>query len=233
MKTPHVLIIEDEEDIAELLVLHLQDMGIEITVAHSGEQGLQACEQKSPDLILLDLRLPGMGGLDVCRKLRSQGAKASIVMLTSKSSELDRVLGLEVGADDYIVKPFSVMEVMARVRAQLRRLDMGKTSSEEMEVIVAGQLVIDIKKREVLLEQQSLELTAKEFDLLVFFATHPGHVYSRTQLLDQVWGYGYAGYEHTVNSHINRLRAKIQSDQQATQYINTVWGVGYKFIQPA
>jgi DNA-binding response OmpR family regulator len=175
--------------------------------------------------------LPGMDGMDVCRSMRSEKNYTPVLMLTAKTSELDRVLGLEVGADDYLTKPFSVPELVARVNAILRRSDQYQSSAnvDDDEALQFGKLSVDPAKRQVLLGENSVELTAKEFDLLWHFACNPGRVYTRAQLLDRVWGYGHDGYEHTVNSHINRLRAKIEIDPASPRYITTVWGVGYKF----
>ena len=231
--TRHVLVVEDEQDIAELVKLHLRDLPCEVTLALDGVVGLAAAEAHDFDLIILDLKLPGMDGLEVCRRLRSRGRYTPILMLTSKSSELDRVLGLEMGADDYLTKPFSVMELMARVKALFRRIDAlgsGKVQGSQS-TIRCGDLMIDIDRHVVTLRGTAMELTAREFELLVHFARHPGRVYTRDQLLDQVWGYHHSGYEHTVNSHINRLRAKIERDPQSPEFILTVWGVGYKFAE--
>ena len=182
--------------------------------------------------IVLDLRLPGMDGLEICRQLRAKGKYTPILMLTAKSTELDRVLGLEIGADDYLTKPFSVMELVARVKALLRRFDAstGYSSSKQNENLKFDDLEIIIEERKVIFEGNEIELTAKEFDLLLFFASNPEKAYKRSQLLDQVWGYGHVGYEHTVNSHMNRLRGKIETDPNNMKYIKTIWGVGYKFI---
>ncbi|MCI0526752.1 MAG: response regulator transcription factor, partial [Nitrospira sp.] len=173
-------------------------------------------------------------GLELCQRLRTKPNYVPILMLTAKSSELDRVLGLEVGADDYLTKPFSIRELLARVKALFRRVEAleSQASPGIQKTIQAGDLMIDVEKRKVTLGGKSVDLTAKEFDLLCQFAQHPGRVYTRTQLLDLVWGYGHEGYEHTVNSHINRLRAKIEKDPAHPHYILTVWGVGYKFFDP-
>jgi DNA-binding response OmpR family regulator len=228
-----VLVIEDVLDIAKLVQLHLQDLPCEVNLAFDGIVGLTEAEAKPYDLIILDLKLPGIDGLEVCRRLRARGRYTPILMLTSKSSELDRVLGLEMGADDYLTKPFSVMELTARVKALFRRVEMlGKTDEPaESKMIQVRDLTIDIERHTVAVRANAVELTAREFDLLVHFARHPGRVYSRDQLLDQVWGYQHSGYDHTVNSHINRLRAKIERDPQNPEYIHTVWGVGYKFAE--
>jgi DNA-binding response OmpR family regulator len=228
-----VLVIEDELDIAKLVQLHLQDLPCEVNLALDGIVGLTEAEAKSYDLIILDLKLPGIDGLEVCRRLRARGRYTPILMLTSKSSELDRVLGLEMGADDYLTKPFSVMELTARVKALFRRVEMlAKNDAQaEAKLLELRDLTIDIERHTVAVRGDTVELTAREFDLLVHFARHPGRVYSREQLLDQVWGYQHSGYDHTVNSHINRLRAKIERDPQNPEYIHTVWGVGYKFAE--
>ena len=228
-----VLVIEDELDIAKLVQLHLQDLPCEVNLAFDGIVGLAEAEAKAYDLIILDLKLPGLEGLEVCKRLRARGRYTPILMLTSKSSELDRVLGLEVGADDYLTKPFSVMELTARVKALFRRVEMlgKKDEAAQGNLLQARDMTIDIERHAVTVRGQGIELTAREFDLLVHFARHPGRVYSREQLLDQVWGYQHSGYDHTVNSHINRLRSKIERDPQNPEYIHTVWGVGYKFAE--
>ena len=230
-----VLVIEDENDISQLIRLHLEDIGCEVKQAFDGIVGLAEAEAQGYDLIILDLKLPGMDGLEVCRRLRSRERYTPILMLTSKSSELDRVLGLELGADDYLTKPFSVMELTARAKAIFRRIGMLGTrpQAQDGKLIAARELAIDIERHSVTVRGQPVDLTAKEFDLLTWFARHPGRVYSREQLLDQVWGYQHSGYDHTVNSHINRLRAKIERDPQNPEYILTVWGVGYKFSEGA
>jgi DNA-binding response OmpR family regulator len=228
----NVLVIEDQQDIAELIQLHLKDLSCRVKLALDGIVGLAEAEAAPYDLIILDLMLPGMDGLEVCRRLRSRPRYVPILMLTSKSSELDRVLGLEMGADDYLTKPFSVLELAARVKAIFRRVDAlgaAETAVKEKRSLAAGDLRIDPDRREVLLQGRPVDLTAKEFDLLVHFARNPGRVYSRSQLLDAVWGYSHSGYEHTVNSHINRLRNKIEADPANPRYVLTVWSVGYKF----
>lgn len=224
-----VLVIEDEPDIAQLLEMHLRDANCDVTLAADGHEGMRHAFARPWDLIILDLRLPGPDGLSICSALRRDLAYVPILMLTSKSSELDRVLGLELGADDYVTKPFSVSELVARVKAIFRRVDaLGKRQPGVAELLTAGPLQIDIGAREVLLQGRPVALTAREFDLLLHFARHPGQVFSRAKLLDSVWGYGHDGYEHTVNSHINRLRAKIEPDSSRPTLIETVWGVGYK-----
>lgn len=225
-----VLVVEDDRDIAHLLELHLRDLCSEVVQVFDGEAGLAEVQSQRFDLIILDLTLPGLDGLDVCRRLRAQKHYTPILMLTARSSEADRVLGLDVGADDYLTKPFGVLELVARVKAMFRRMERATTSTDSgADIFVVGDLRVDVTRREVRLCDRVVELTAKEFDLLAHFAQHPGRVYTRGQLLDLIWGYGHDGYEHTVNSHINRLRAKIESNPAAPRYILTVWGIGYKF----
>jgi DNA-binding response OmpR family regulator len=223
-----VLVIEDSPDIADLLTLHLGDLDCDTTVVGDGTEGLAAAEQGGYDLIILDLMLPGMDGQELCRRLRGAGHDTPILMLTAKTSEVDRVVGLELGADDYVTKPFSIPELMARVKVIFRRADQQPRETAP-ECIRAGELEIDPAKYKASLAGTPVALTAKEFELLLHFARHPGRVYSRSELLDRVWGYNHAGYEHTVNSHINRLRAKIEPAEGEPRYILTVWGVGYKF----
>lgn len=222
-----ILVIEDESDIAELIRLHLDDLGYLVTVTGDGHTGLRTACDDSWDLVILDLRLPGLDGLEICRRLRQNSGLVPVLMLTSKSSELDRVVGLEIGADDYVTKPFSVLELIARVKAILRRSDLSRRSTAEKEVR-AGWVTVDPETRSATVRGEAVELTAKEFDLLHHFATNPGRVFRRLELLDSVWGYGHDGYEHTVNSHINRLRSKIETDPAHPELIVTVWGVGYK-----
>ncbi|MCH7506742.1 MAG: response regulator transcription factor [Proteobacteria bacterium] len=224
-----ILVVEDEHDIAQLLALHLGDNDFEVTIASDGHEGMRQAFARKWDLIILDIRLPGPDGLSICRALRREQAYVPILMLTSKSLELDRVLGLELGADDYVTKPFSVTELVARVRAIFRRIEsLEKTIPGVGEAIEIASIKIDPASRQVTVGRDRVKLTAREFDLLLHFARHPGLVFSRAQLLDQVWGYGHEGYEHTVNSHINRLRAKIEPDSTQPSLIVTVWGVGYK-----
>jgi len=229
--TRRILVVEDNTDIAQLVALHLRDLECEVTVAADGATGFELASAGGWDLIILDLMLPRMEGLELCRRLRAGDSYTPILMLTAKSSEIDRVVGLEMGADDYLTKPFSIRELIARVKAIFRRLEAlgpgaGDSAGQRIE---AGDMAIDPDKRQVTIAGAHVELTAREFDLLLQFARHPGRVYTRQQLLDMVWGYGHDGYEHTVNSHINRLRAKIEADPSHPAYILTVWGVGYKF----
>ena len=226
-----ILVVEDDPDICHLLELHLGDNAYEVDVSGNGIDGLNRAGNHDYQLIVLDLMLPGLDGLELCRRLRGQSIATPILMLTARSTELDRVLGLELGADDYLTKPFSILELQARVKAILRRSEIyaAPAAQHEGERIEFRALVIDVARRSVSVEGKPVELTAREFDLLLYFARHPGRVFSRGQLLDQVWGYSHTGYEHTVNSHINRLRKKIENGSGEPQYIETVWGVGYRF----
>lgn len=228
-----ILIIEDDADIANLLDIHLGDLGYQTETASDGTTGLERALSGTHALVILDLMLPGLDGLEVCKRLRAEHRTLPILMLTAKSEELDKVLGLELGADDYLTKPFSIRELMARVKALFRRIEIEQTRTQpaSKEVLAFGDLQVHPLKRKVLLRDQTLELTAKEFDLLLLFARHPGRAYNRQELLDLVWGYQYAGYSHTVNSHINRLRSKIEADPSDPRYIQTVWGVGYRFAE--
>jgi DNA-binding response OmpR family regulator len=229
-----ILVVEDNLDLGDLLVMHLRDAGYAVEKAGDGRDALQRLEAGAFDLVILDLMLPDLDGLDICRRLRRRSDYLPILMLTAKSTEFDRVLGLEVGADDYLTKPFSIRELLARVKALFRRVDaLTETAARPQKALEFDGLTIDPARRRVLLDGHEVYLTSREFDLLAHFASHPGLVYSRAQLLDLVWGYGHDGYEHTVNSHINRLRAKIERTPAAPRYILTVWGVGYKFAENA
>ena len=228
-----ILVAEDQTDIRELLVMNLKSAGYDVTAVVDGPSALAAEIERESDLLVLDLMIPGLDGLEVCKALRARGRSTPILMLTAKSTELDRVLGLELGADDYLTKPFSLAELLARVKALLRRADLLRaaqmqTGSTEARVIRNGSLEILPSKRQVRYGGQALDFTALEFDLLLHFASHPGHVYSRSQLLNAVWGYTHDGYEHTVTTHINRLRAKLEADPMRPELILTVRGAGYK-----
>ncbi|MBT2787049.1 MULTISPECIES: response regulator transcription factor [unclassified Halomonas] len=230
--TRNVLIIEDNPGIGELVRIHVAELGMTPVLCERGDTGLERFREGGIDLVVLDLMLPGIDGLSVCREIRAGPGYVPVLMLTAKSTELDRVLGLEIGADDYLTKPFSVAELSARIKALFRRVDamasklVAETSSDEL---IAEGLRIDPVRRRVFIYEQTVELTAREFDLLWHFASHPGRVFSRIQLLDAVWGYSHEGYEHTVNTHINRLRGKIETDPAHPAFIQTVWGVGYRF----
>ena len=229
-----ILLIEDDKDISHLVKLHLEDEGYSVDIAADGSKGLAKAQGQVYDLVVLDLMLPGVDGLEICRRLRGETDYVPILMLTAKASEIDRIVGLELGADDYLTKPFSVRELVARVKAIFRRVSAvsAQAGAQDNPRVNLGDLVIETDKRKVTMADEQITLTAKEYDLLYHFASHPGRVYTRAQLLDQVWGYGYEGYEHTVNSHINRLRGKIEADPANPRYVLTVWGVGYRFAEP-
>ncbi len=227
--TKKVLIVEDDKAIVELLEIHIKDLDCDVLKAYDGLAGLELALKHKPDLIILDVSMPKMDGFQVCQKVRAQ-QNTPIIMLTAKSEEIDRVLGLEIGADDYITKPFSVRELIARVKAVFRRTKMNDSREEQLVGLLKFEgLTIDIEKRKILQGNSRVELSPKEFELLVLMASKPGKSYSRTELLNLIWGYDFDGYEHTVNSHINRLRAKIEEDMANPKFIITSWGVGYKF----
>jgi DNA-binding response OmpR family regulator len=228
----NILIIEDDRDLVEVIEINIRDLGFQLDRAFDGETGLSKYRSGSYDLVILDLMLPKLDGLEVCKKIREANKSVPIIMLTSKSEEMDKILGLELGADDYITKPFSIRELIARIKANLRSIDAVKEEihqAGEQQELHFGDLVINLEKRRVMLGETKIELTAKEFDLLVHFAMHPGRNYTREELLNSVWGYQFSGYDHTVNSHINRLRHKIEKDPTDPKYVKTVWGYGYRF----
>ena len=225
-----VLIVEDEQEIIDLLSIHLRDLNCGVDYALDGESGLNKAKEHPYNLIILDLMLPKVNGLVVCQKLRALDNFTPILMLTAKSEEFDKVLGLESGADDYLTKPFGIRELIARVNAIFRRQDLAdQLKNSENGKFNFGELSIDTERRIVLIGDSRVELTRKEFDLLILLARNPGKSYNRDQLLNLVWGYEFNGYEHTVNSHINRLRTKIESNTDRPKYILTTWGVGYRF----
>jgi len=230
-----VLVIEDDRKMVNLIKIHLNDLDLKVDEAYDGNQGLEKALNNTYCLIILDLMLPGMDGIEVCKAFRAENKYTPVLMLTAKTEELDKVLGLEVGADDYLTKPFSVRELIARVKAILRRIKVDKDNNDkqsEGKILDFGELFIDIDKHQVRVDNKYVELTAKEFDLLTLFAEHPGRIYNREILLDLIWGYQYDGYQHTVNSHINRLRNKIEKDPANPKFIKTLWGVGYRFELP-
>lgn len=232
-QTKKLLIVEDDENIAELLQLHLREEGFEIVHAADGNLGLEKLKQGGWDALILDIMLPGVDGLEICRFARSMIRYTPIIMISARSSETHRVLGLELGADDYLAKPFSMLELVTRVKVLFRRQEaMNHNLRLDAGTLNFGPLYIDPLSRDVRLNQQSVELTPREFDLLYFFARNPDKVYSRLSLLNQVWGYQHEGYEHTVNTHINRLRIKIENNPSEPNFIRTVWGKGYKFTPP-
>jgi two-component system, OmpR family, alkaline phosphatase synthesis response regulator PhoP len=221
---PRILVVEDEAQIVDLLRSYLRRDGFEVDEAADGEVALAAAARLRPDLIILDLMLPKMDGREVCRRIR-ETANTPIIMLTARDEETDKLLGLELGADDYITKPFSPREVVARVRAVLRR-----GSRETVEVVRAGDLLIDLRAHEVSLGGRRVELTPTEFRLLETMAGHPNQVFTRMQLIDRVQGHAFEGYERTVDAHIKNLRGKVEPDPKTPRYIVTVYGVGYKFM---
>jgi two-component system, OmpR family, alkaline phosphatase synthesis response regulator PhoP len=224
----NVLIIEDDVDIVGLLSIHLRDLQCHCEKAFDGADGFYKAKTGQFDLIVLDLMLPEMDGLEICTRLRGLDINTPILMLTAKAEEIDKVLGLESGADDYLTKPFSIREFIARVKAILRRTKMREISPEQKTIHLHG-IEIDTAKHKVLVNGNRVELTPKEFALLFLLASNPGRSYSREELLNLVWGYEFSGYEHTVNSHVNRLRSKIEPDFNKPMYILTTWGIGYRF----
>ncbi|AUV04206.1 response regulator transcription factor [Phytobacter ursingii] len=225
-----ILLVEDDRDIAGLLRLNLQDEGYQIVHEEDGARALAQLEKTDWDAVILDLMLPNVDGLEICRRIRQMTRYLPVIIISARTSETHRVLGLEMGADDYLAKPFSILELVARVKALFRRQEaMGRNLRLDMGSIACHGLTIDPLPREVRLRGELVDLTPREFDLLYWFARHPGEVFSRLALLDQVWGYQHEGYEHTVNTHINRLRMKIEKDAAAPEIILTVWGKGYKF----
>ncbi|MGB6037716.1 MAG: response regulator transcription factor [Cryomorphaceae bacterium] len=225
-----VLLVEDDPDISDLVELHLTDLGCETTAIDRGHEAFEVAKTRSFDLIILDLMLPEMDGITICQKLRALEVHTPILMLTAKAEEFDKVMGLESGADDYMTKPFGIRELIARVKAILRRADMEKeAASHESPLIERGKLRIDLTKRQVFLDEGRVELTPKEYALLSLLAGKPGRNFTREELLNLVWGYEFNGYEHTVNSHMNRLRSKIEVIEDHPEFIKTAWGVGYRF----
>ncbi|UII69013.1 response regulator transcription factor [Pseudomonas sp. HN11] len=227
-----VLVVEDDAHIADLICLHLRDEHFQVVHSADGTEGLRLLEQGGWDALILDLMLPGVDGLEICRRARAMTRYTPIIITSARSSELHRILGLELGADDYLAKPFSMPELVARVKALLRRVDaMARNLKMDAGSLDLGQLFINPLTRDATLQGQRLDLTPREFDLLYFFARQPGKVFSRMDLLNAVWGYSHEGYEHTVNTHINRLRAKVETDPANPARILTVWGRGYKFAE--
>ncbi|MEM1116925.1 MAG: response regulator transcription factor [Bacteroidota bacterium] len=235
MTPDRLLVVEDDDDLRDLLATRFTDAGYAVATAASGPDALVAVEAETPDLVLLDVMLPGIDGVEVCRRLRAEHPLLYIIMLTAKADELDRVVGLEVGADDYVTKPFSLQEVVARVRAALRRVRtvrerMTAAPGDEDEApIASGPLRIDPVRREVTVGGEEIHLTVREFDLLLHLARNPERPFTRSQLLEQIWGITYEGYDRTIDSHVQRLRAKIEADAGNPAHVRTVWGVGYKF----
>ncbi len=222
-----ILIVDDEEMIVRTVKAYLDREGFKTYTAFDGEAALQAFADKGPDLIILDLMLPKLSGIEVTRAIRAKSS-VPIIMLTAKAAEADRVVGLELGADDYVVKPFSPRELVARVRAVLRRYE---GEGMEVERIVVGGIEIDLKTRELKVDGRDVELTPTEFDLLAYLARHPGQVFTRLQLLREVQGYTYDSFARTIDTHVKNLRRKIEADPKAPRYILTVHGVGYRFAR--
>ena len=233
----NILVVEDQKDISDLIAVNLQSLNYDVHQCHDGLKGLELAQNNHYDAIILDIMLPGIDGLQICQILRSQKNLTPVLMLTAKKSEAERVIGLEMGADDYLTKPFSVLELQARVKAQLRRSEFNRSQSATPDILAFKlndkELKLSELKRQVTLCEKNISLTQKEFDLLIYLAKNPGNVFSREQLLDHIWGYHHSGYEHTVNSHINRLRSKIEADPANPVFVHTVWGVGYKFNEQA
>ncbi|MVW79075.1 response regulator transcription factor [Bordetella sp. 02P26C-1] len=228
-----ILIVEDDAHIADLLQLHLRDEGYAVTHAADGDAGLRQLESGHWDALVLDLMLPGIDGLEICKRARAAARYTPIIIASARSSEVHRILGLELGADDYLAKPFSMLELVARIKALLRRANaLERNARLDAGRLEVADLSIDPIARDAVVSGRLLDLTPREFDLLYLFARHPGKVFSRMDLLNQVWGYQHEGYEHTVNTHINRLRAKIEAYPSTPSRILTVWGRGYKFAAP-
>ncbi len=228
MQMQRVLIVDDEPRILEVVQKYLMREGFQVATARDGEAALSSFSSNNPDLVVLDLMLPKVDGLEVFRRMRARSA-VPVIMLTAKGEETDRIVGLELGADDYITKPFSPRELVARVKAVLRRATSGSAVGMGEQPITRGELRIDPRARSVEVQAKGVELTSKEFDLLWVLASHPGQVFTRTQLLDHVWGYEFYGDASTVTVHIRRLREKIEPNSAEPRYLTTVWGVGYKF----
>jgi len=222
-----ILIVDDEEMIVRTVKAYLDREGFKTYTAADGEEALRSFEEKGPDLIVLDLMLPKVSGIEVCRTIRTKSS-VPIIMLTAKAAEADRVVGLELGADDYVVKPFSPRELVARIRAVLRRYE---GEGAEVERVAVGGLEIDLKTRELKVDGREVELTPTEFDLLAYLARHPGQVFTRLQLLREVQGYTYDSFARTIDTHVKNLRRKIEQDPKEPRYILTVHGVGYRFAR--
>jgi DNA-binding response OmpR family regulator len=222
-----ILVVDDEPVVTEVMERYLRREGFEVATAKDGDEALRLDKEWKPDLVVLDLMLPKVDGLEVCRSLRRRG-RVPIIMLTARGEEADRIVGLELGADDYVVKPFSPREMVARIKAVLRRSENGPVRAEMTEAVRLPDLSINPKTRVVEARGKAVELTAKEFDLLLFLATHLGQVFTRAQLMNDVWDYTYAADASTVTVHVRRLREKIEADPERPRYIKTVWGVGYK-----
>lgn len=222
-----ILVIDDEAAIRELLKYNLEKEGYKVTSASDGEHALNLMDKSKFDLVILDLMLPGINGLEVCRKMRQDHSLSTIpiIMLTAKGEEIDKVVGLELGADDYVTKPFGVRELLARIKVRLRRTSLDR----EEDIIVKGDLVIDSNAFSIRVRNEEVDFTPKEFELLKLLATHPGKVYTRDELLEKIWGYEYPGDTRTVDVHVRHLRQKIEKDPSNPEYIETLRGIGYRF----
>jgi DNA-binding response OmpR family regulator len=227
-----LLLVEDDDSIADALKIHLTSAGFRVHRESDGLQAMRNIDRHRWRMVLLDLTLPGADGWDVCRHLRQKRPEVPVIMLSARSTEAHRVHGLELGADDYLAKPFSMLELVARVRALLRRIEQSRGTTTGTGILRFGPFALDTAKRELCKNGQAIALTLREFDLLSFLVRHVGRAFSRSELLERVWGSSFDGYEHTVNSHINRLRTKIEVDPRAPACIVTVWGVGYRFDMP-
>ena len=225
-----LLVVEDDENISSAISEYFSRAGYNVKTVEDGLMGVKAALDDPPDAVVLDIMLPKMDGLAVCRELREKASHMPILMLTAKDDVVDKVLGLEMGADDYITKPFSLRELEARIKSVLRRSRTpAKTDGKDEVTIIRGRLRIDPARREVTIGERQVDLTPKEFDLLRLFASNPGRVFPRKYLLEKIWDYSYEGYDRTIDSHINRLRAKIEENPENPQMVLTVWGIGYKF----
>jgi len=224
-----ILIVEDDREISDMLEKHLHELGYDVIKSANGEKGLEIVRQGIMDFIILDVLLPGMNGLEICKEIRKMNNYIPIIFLSAQSEEIDKVIGLEIGADDYLTKPFSIRELLARIKAIFRRIEAINQDEKEHRILECGELRIDPLKRKVMIRGKRVELTPKEFELLYLLAYNPGRIYTRDLLLDLIWNYQYKGYEHTINSHINRLRSKIEIDSSKPKYILTTWGLGYWF----
>ncbi|WCT14273.1 response regulator transcription factor [Mucilaginibacter jinjuensis] len=229
----NILLVEDDPEITKLLQLHFKEPNYTLVATASGSEGLEKALIGNFELIILDLTLPDLDGMEVCKGIRDHKVSSAILMLTSKSEEIDKVLALELGADDYVTKPFGIRELMARAKALIRRAELipQQIIAEAVKEIKVKDLLIELNLRKATLKGNRLDLTPKEFDLLVLMASNPGKAFTRQELLENVWGYTFSGYEHTVTAHINRLRIKIETDLDNPEYILTSWGIGYRFIE--
>ncbi|MGG7097577.1 response regulator transcription factor [Clostridium sardiniense] len=230
MAQEKILIVDDEEHILELLKFNIKNAGYEVITANNGLDGVKLAKEEKPDLVLLDLMLPGMDGYDVCKEIKKnkETNNTAIIMLTAKGEELDKILGLELGADDYMTKPFSIRELLARVKAVLRR-SINTNSNQEEDYYENGRLKIDFERHEVLINKERIDMTLKEFELLEILIKNRGKILKREVLLDKIWGYEYIGETRTVDVHIRYLRKKVEEDDKNPKLIETIRGVGYRF----